>query len=787
MDDNTRHAMMRAVDSYIARGWMPVPLHSMHRDPTDPNVMRCSCGNPHQQVDHDVRQGGKHPVSKSWQTIDWRAWRGWEEWLRDPGNIGIATGLPSWHWVLDYDPDSADMEAADIAVRLSRQGFSAHVKTGGGGLHWRFAMPADGSDVTNQRGRLPKGLDVRGTGGQVVAPPSVSGKGAYVELIDATPYVAPDWLVGLIRPESATSARRVENGTLPVGSDRAQRYARAALKAECESHSRLDDGRRGDLAWAFACRCVELLNLGRFSEHEVASMFATAIVMARENAPGGLSDGEAHRLWERALAEVGERAAVLPEHDPLVPPPLPPEVAAPFSSAPDHGATASGIGSQLPAFSAPGSAGGASGAAPAPPPNADAPGGAPSAWDAAVDAEVSKLAVREAARRKWEGLRLGRRAPLASELIRADELDQIADPVPLVEGMFYVDSLARINGRPGQGKSFVAVDLAGCVASGTAWAGRPVRRGSVLMVVAEGLSGMKRRIRAWETEHKIKLGGDLVLMRRPVMVDGPEWTEFVAMAASLDPALIIIDTQARVSVGLKENDSTDMGLLVNGLELLRGATGACVLLVHHAGKADDGGRGSNAVEGAMTSEFGVVRGGSGVTVKTTKQKDAPEAGPVLFDLRSVTLMRETAGGFLTPDGEPAAVLAWRAPVEVEPGTVSAEPVGRVRMRALWQAMEHIGGEGESRTAIRDRWRSALGWTGKATSTQTEAWGRAWNGLIDLGLIAKNDRVALFRLIVLSDQGADGVLTSNTGDDPVGAPAGFSPWIFDPEVRRPKGG
>jgi hypothetical protein len=102
-------------------------------------------------------------------------------------------------------------------------------------------------------------------------------------------------------------------------------------------------------------------------------------------------------------------------------------------------------------------------------------------------------------------------------------------------------------------------------------------------------------------------------------------------------------------------------------------------------------------------------------------------------------------------------------------------------------MEHIGGEGESRTAIRDRWRSALGWTGKATSTQTEAWGRAWNGLIDLGLIAKNDRVALFRLIVLSDQGADGVLTPNTGDDPVGAPAGFSPWIFDPEVRRPKGG
>jgi hypothetical protein len=777
---------------------MPVPLHFMTGGV-------CSCGNPHRQLDHDVRQGGKHPLHKSWQETDYREWWQWVEGS-DVYNVGIATGRPSGHWVLDYDPTHPEATvpggAAEVAARLQNESIAAHVLTGSRGLHWRFAMPADGSDVTNQRGRLPKGLDVRGTGGQVVAPPSVSGKGAYVELIDATPYVAPDWLVGLIRPESATSARRVENGTLPAGSDRAQRYARAALKAECESHSRLDDGRRGDLAWAFACRCVELLNLGRFSEHEVASMFATAIVMARENAPGGLADGEAHRLWERALAEVGDRAAVLPEHDPLVPPPLPPEVAAPFSSAPDHGAsgnsgqtTDSNTESRtmetgippLPSFSVPGSAGGASGAAPAPPSNAGASGGAPSAWDAAVDAEVSKLAVREAARRKWEGLRLGRRAPLASELIRADELDQIADPVPLVEGMFYVDSLARINGRPGQGKSFVAVDLAGCVASGTAWAGRPVRRGSVLMVVAEGLSGMKRRIRAWETEHKIKLGGDLVLMRRPVMVDGPEWTEFVAMAASLDPALIIIDTQARVSVGLKENDSTDMGLLVNGLELLRGATGACVLLVHHAGKADDGGRGSNAVEGAMTSEFGVSRAGASVTVKVTKQKDAPEAGPVLFDLRSVTLMRETAGGFLTPDGEPAAVLAWRAPVEVEPGAPVVD-VGAQRMRALWQAMHDnlASGEGATRAEIKSLWLATPAMAGVSRTAAINAWVRAWNGLIDLGLIARNDRMSSrFRLIVLSDQSADGVLTSNKTDSPTLPPEGFSPWLFDDDPHGKK--
>ena len=51
------------------------------------------------------------------------------------------------------------------------------VETGGGGRHFYFRLPDGAEGVGNSTGVLGPGVDVRGEGGMVVAPPSVHESG----------------------------------------------------------------------------------------------------------------------------------------------------------------------------------------------------------------------------------------------------------------------------------------------------------------------------------------------------------------------------------------------------------------------------------------------------------------------------------------------------------------------------------------------------------------------------------------------------------------------------------
>jgi hypothetical protein len=92
------------------------------------------------------------------------------EWWNEPrtkhANLGIATGEGSGIVVLDAD----DEEALDWCTDLFF-GHPPHVRTKRGG-HFYVQYPK-GIDVRNSASKLFKGVDVRGNGGLVVAPPSV--------------------------------------------------------------------------------------------------------------------------------------------------------------------------------------------------------------------------------------------------------------------------------------------------------------------------------------------------------------------------------------------------------------------------------------------------------------------------------------------------------------------------------------------------------------------------------------------------------------------------------------
>ena len=255
---------------------------------------------------------------------------------------------------------------------------------------------------------------------------------------------------------------------------------------------------------------------------------------------------------------------------------------------------------------------------------------------------------------------------LRGQLLDSAGLDRIAAPRPVVAGVLYSDSLAYLIGPPGHAKSFVALDLAGHVAGGETWAGNPTTAGAALYLIAEGASGLRPRVRAWEEAMRKPMAEVKFL---PVAVQAgadPQWAALVDLAAELGPALVVLDTQARITVGMEENSARDMGLFVHRAERLRQATGACVVVVHHQGRNGEHMRGSTALEGAATTILRVTKDEDVVTVECVKQKDAAPFEPIYLRL--------------IPHGLSAIVTPTDHPHE----TVADSPTIRRALTAWWE-------------------------------------------------------------------------------------------------------
>lgn len=216
-------------------------------------------------------------------------------------------------------------------------------------------------------------------------------------------------------------------------------------------------------------------------------------------------------------------------------------------------------------------------------------------------------------------------AKLRAALVDTDGLENIPEPDPLVPGVVYRDSLAWLYGEPGCGKSFVAIDIAGCVGTGQVWQGYgPAVKGDVVYLVAEGVTGIKQRVRAWEASMRQRMTGVHFLPVAVQASNAGEWQAFVDLVTDMRPALIVVDTQARVTVGMEENSNTEMGVLVDRVEQLRRGSGACVLTIHHTGRSGEHMRGAIAIDGAATTTIKVEKDEEIVNLTCTKQKDAPE-------------------------------------------------------------------------------------------------------------------------------------------------------------------
>lgn len=86
-------------------------------------------------------------------------------------NIGIACGLPSNCIVIDLDPrNGSDESVARLAARKQTFLPTVTARTANGGTHFYYAYEPS---LKNSKSVLAPGIDVKTTGGYVVAPPSV--------------------------------------------------------------------------------------------------------------------------------------------------------------------------------------------------------------------------------------------------------------------------------------------------------------------------------------------------------------------------------------------------------------------------------------------------------------------------------------------------------------------------------------------------------------------------------------------------------------------------------------
>jgi hypothetical protein len=221
----------------------------------------CSCGHADcsSAAKHPRINGGLNAATTDAKQI--AAW--WSRWPRS--NVGLRTGAPSGLVVVDIDPDHGGADS--LEQLLDRHGAlpdGRTVQTGSGGTHLYYRHP--GHAVANSAGKLGDGIDIRGDGGYVIAPPSRHRNG---QLYSVTRHGGeipelPAWMEAALRRQ-ATVAR----STCAADPKDATAWGRAALAGEVERLRHAQPGARNDTLNRVAFRLGQIINRGALDEHEV--------------------------------------------------------------------------------------------------------------------------------------------------------------------------------------------------------------------------------------------------------------------------------------------------------------------------------------------------------------------------------------------------------------------------------------------------------------------------------------------------------------------------------------
>jgi hypothetical protein len=221
--------------------------------------------------------------------------------------IGIPTGRASGWVVIDVDP----RHGGDAWLRENQQQLPptrTHC-TPSGGLHFVFRDPPD-VEIRNSQGRIAVGVDVRGTGGYVVVPPS---KGYGIKHNGPLADMPPRLIEACRKPEPPSPSPRPRQ---PPLADDATPYALKALSDECIAIHTAPFGQQEITLNNAALKIGGLAAAGELAEsYALAELIAAGHAIPSESGREPWRAAEVEKKVKRAFAD-GKRT---PRN---VPPPI---------------------------------------------------------------------------------------------------------------------------------------------------------------------------------------------------------------------------------------------------------------------------------------------------------------------------------------------------------------------------------------------------------------------------------------------------------------------------------
>lgn len=337
----------------------------------------------------------------------------------------------------------------------------------------------------------------------------------------------------------------------------------------------------------------------------------------------------------------------------------------------------------------------------------------------------------------------------AESKIRIEPWDTIQDePVEwLIQDVLPRRGFSALFGPPGSFKSFVALDIAHSVATGTAWMGKEVSTpGAVLYICGEGHGGVGARIRACRLHHRTAPGAKVYVIRHQLNLrSSKEDIQQLHLAITnlvqredIRFELVQVDTLARSFGGGNENDSSDMGAFISSLSKIQRLLDCALQIVHHVGKdITKGLRGHSSLLGALDTELELQRldsalqdnqyAGSG-NITITKQKDGSDGAKYGFRMVKVNLDNGRLGFDNT---QSLAVEAAEIVVNTQQVGLNRTGQGKHQGKAMTAFVESIRETdriqttkfGSKRVALVSLWREkvwrGLGKTGEIKSQDSD--------------------------------------------------------------------
>jgi hypothetical protein len=575
-------------------------------------------------------------------------------------NIGIPTGKDNGFWVLEADTLKGHNVDGIASLRRLEEKHGPLPKTlmaesPSGSLHYYFNWPK-GVEIKNSASSIAPGIDVKGEGGMVIAPPSVRDDGEYRWLNNHPIADAPQWLIDLV----ATKPKHNGKGAGPIEIAEAFRHLDPnqnlgqgiglrqfsllplePLMKECAFiRTAVETGGKNytQPMWNLTTLCAVFLKNG----HELAHRMG-------DKHPGYI-EAKTDELWERKNREHKEKGVNWPSCEAIA----------------DSGCKSC---AQCPHF-------------------------------------LKKLSPLHLTMHESHGL--FDRPDVPEHKLFQSSAEFVSDFVPpdyLIDGLLQRRYVYSFTAKTGDGKTTIALYLAACVAKGTTLAGCEVEKGRVLFFAGENPDDVRTRwIKLCEALGEDPDQMDVVFM--PFTVDLSAETmraRIDAEAAKAGPfSLLIVDTSASYYSGNDENDNVALG---NHARMLRSFVklpgGPAILVTCHPIKNPDVEnllpRGGGAFLAEVDGNLVAIKDPNTMTIEVTTHGKfrGPDFAPFAF-----RLMPSTSPKLIDSKGRPVwsiyaeAISSAERETLKDAGYMEQDRVLRVMLEhpgcSLTEIAQHLG-------------------------------------------------------------------------------------------------